>query len=60
MNEIRLGTTPYLYVKVPPMYVAAGVRLPAPGEMVTLHGTVRWNAAHHDHELLPVDWVSPP
>jgi len=29
------------------------------GEVVTVHGVVRWDAGHYDRELLPVDWVSP-
>jgi hypothetical protein len=59
MNEIRLGSSPYLYVDVANMYQSGGVRIPALGETVTVHGTVRWDAGHHDRELLPVDWVSP-
>jgi len=57
--EIKLGSSPYLFVDVLDMYQAAGVRVPNPGETVTVHGTVRWDAGHDDRELLPVDWVSP-
>jgi hypothetical protein len=57
--EIKLGTSPYLFTDVPPMFKAAGVRIPTVGEAVMMHGTVRWNAAYEDRELLPVDWVSP-
>jgi hypothetical protein len=60
MNEIRLGSSPYLYVDVAPMYAASGTRLPNLNETVTVHGTVRWDAGHHDRELLPVDWISAP
>ncbi len=59
MLEIKLGTSPYLFVDVAPMYAAAGVRIPSVGEVVTVHGVVRWDAGHYDRELLPVDWVSP-
>ena len=60
MNEIRLGNMPYLYMDLSPLEVAAGVRVPMPGETVTVHGVVRWDQGHYDRELLPVDWVSPP
>jgi hypothetical protein len=59
-NEIRLDTSPYLFIDVLDMYKAAGVRIPNLGETVTVHGTVRWDAGHNDRELLPVDWVSGP
>jgi hypothetical protein len=29
------------------------------GQMVTLHGTVRWDDGHKDRELLSVDWIGP-
>lgn len=54
MLEIKLGTTPYLYVDVEPMY---GIALPSAGQTVTVHGTVRWDDGHKDRELLPVDWI---
>jgi hypothetical protein len=57
--ELKLGSSPYLFVDVAAMYQAAGVRLPNVGETITVHGTVRWDAGHHDYELLPVDWMSP-
>jgi hypothetical protein len=60
MNEIKLGNSPYLFVDVAPWYASAGVRTPSLGETVTVHGVVRWDAAHDDRELLPVDWISPP
>lgn len=56
--EIKLDTSPYLYVDVEPMYNAAGVTLPQVKQTVTVHGTVRWDAGHQDRELLPVDWIS--
>ncbi len=56
--EIRLDTSPYLYVDVEPMYNAAGVTLPQVNQTVTVHGTVRWDAGHQNRELLPVDWIS--
>jgi hypothetical protein len=59
MNEVRLDSSPFLYVDVPPMYVSAGVALPSLGAMVTVHGTVRWDASHDDYELLPVDFIAP-
>jgi hypothetical protein len=59
MAEIKLGSSPYLYVDVAPMYMAAGVMLPKVGQTVTVHGTVRWDAGHMDRELLPVDWIGP-
>jgi hypothetical protein len=60
MMEVKLGSSPYLFADIPPMYAAAGVRLPSLGETVVVHGVVRWDAGHNDRELLPVDWVSPP
>jgi hypothetical protein len=57
--EIKLGTSPYLFIEVPPMYKAAGVVIPSTGQTVTAHGTVRWDDAHDDRELLPVDWIGP-
>jgi hypothetical protein len=63
MNEVRLSVSPspapYLYVDVSPMYVTAGVQLPTVGATVTVHGTVRWDDAHDDYELLPVDFFGP-
>ncbi len=59
MIEIKLGTTPYLFVDVSPMYQAAGVVVPSPGPTVTVHGVVRWDDSHDDFELLPVDWIGP-
>jgi hypothetical protein len=59
MNEIKLDTSPYLFVDVSPLYQSAGVALPQVGQKVTLHGTVRWDAGHNDRELLPVDWFAP-
>jgi hypothetical protein len=56
MVEIKIGTTPFLYVDETPLY---GLRIPAMGETVTVHGTVRWDAGHNDYELLPIDWISP-
>jgi hypothetical protein len=58
MNEIKLGTSPYLYVDVSPMYQAAGVVVPSPGPTVTVHGVVRWDDSHDDFELLPVDFIT--
>ena len=55
MLEIKLDTSPYLYVDIEPMY---GLALPAVGANVTVHGTVRWDDGHKDRELLPVDWIS--
>jgi hypothetical protein len=52
--EIKLNSSPYLYVDVEPMY---GITLPMAGQNVTVHGTVRWDAGHQDRELLPVDWI---
>jgi hypothetical protein len=60
MIDIKLGTSPYLFVDVMPMYEHAGVRIPTVGQAVTVHGTVRWDGGHSDWELLPVDWISPP
>jgi hypothetical protein len=57
MTELRLGDTPFLFVDLAPLYEAAGVRRPAIGETVTVHGVVRWDAGHGDFELLPVDWI---
>jgi hypothetical protein len=59
MTEIRLGTTPFLFVDVAPMYRNAGVMIPSVGQTVTVHGTVRWDDSHDDYELLPVDWIGP-
>jgi hypothetical protein len=58
MIEIRIGTMPYLYVDVIPVYKDIGVvQIPDEGDTVTVHGTVRWDAGHGDWELLPVDWI---
>lgn len=57
--EIKLGSSPALFVDVFPMYQKAGVSIPTPGQTVTVHGTVRWDANHADWELLPVDWIGP-
>jgi hypothetical protein len=54
MYEIKLDTSPYLYVDIEPMF---GLTLPAVGSTVTVHGTVRWDDGHKDRELLPVDWI---
>ena len=54
MLELKLGSSPYLFVDVEPMY---GLTLPPTGQTVTVHGTVRWDAGHQDRELLPVDWI---
>ena len=54
MYEIKLDTSPYLYVDIEPMY---GLAAPAVGSNVTLHGIVRWDDGHKDRELLPVDFV---
>jgi hypothetical protein len=59
MIEIKLGTSPYLFVDVAPMYKIAGVKIPTVGDAVTVHGTVRWDAGHSDWEVLPVDWLGP-
>jgi hypothetical protein len=59
MLEIQLGTSPYLYVDIAPMYSAAGVMSPTVGQAITVHGTVRWDGGHQDRELLPVDYVGP-
>ena len=55
MYEIKLDTSPYLYIDVEPMYDFA---LPQVGSSVTVHGTVRWDDGHKDRELLPVDWIA--
>jgi len=55
MYEIRLDTSPYLYIDVEPMY---GLTTPAVGATVIVHGTVRWDDGHKDRELLPVDWIA--
>jgi hypothetical protein len=57
--EVELGTSPYLFAEVPPMYQAAGVTIPAVGQTATVHGTVRWDYVHYDRELVPVDWFGP-
>ena len=57
--EVRLGTSPYLYVDVLEMYEQAGVKVPTVGDTVTVHGTLRWDEDHGDRELLPVDWIGP-
>jgi hypothetical protein len=54
--EIKLGTSPYLYVDLEPMY---GIALPTVGQTITVHGAVRWDDGHKDRELLPVDWIGP-
>jgi hypothetical protein len=59
MIEIKLDSSPYLFVDEAPYYQPSGVRLPGLNEVVTVHGTVRWDSGHNDRELLPVDWVSP-
>jgi hypothetical protein len=59
MNEVKLDSSPFLYVDVSPLYLTAGVQLPALGQTVTVHGTVRWDDAHDDYELLPVDFFAP-
>jgi hypothetical protein len=59
MNEIKLGSTPFLFVDVSPLYQSAGVILPQVGMTITVHGTVRWDDAHADFELLPVDFIGP-
>ena len=51
--EIRLDSSPYLYVDIEPMYAIAP---PSVGDVITVHGTVRWDDGHKDRELLPVDW----
>jgi hypothetical protein len=58
-QEVRLGTSPYLYLEIEPMYRASGVATPSVGQRVTVHGTVRWDSGHDDYEMLPVDWVGP-
>lgn len=55
--EVRIGTSPYLYVDVLQMYRRAGVKVPTVGDTVTVHGAVRWDDDHGDRELLPVDWI---
>ena len=59
MNEVKLDSSPFLYVDVSPMYETAGVALPTVGATVTVHGTVRWDDGHDDRELLPVDYFGP-
>jgi hypothetical protein len=54
MYELRLDSSPFLYVDIEPMY---GLAAPALGQSVLVHGTVRWDAGHQDRELLPVDWI---
>jgi hypothetical protein len=54
MYELKLDTSPYLYVDIEPMY---GLAAPAVGSNVTVHGVVRWDDGHKDRELLPVDFV---
>jgi hypothetical protein len=56
MTEIKLGSSPYLYVDLAPWYQ---LKAPAVGATVVVHGTVRWDDGHDDFELLPVDWISP-
>lgn len=53
MYEIRLDSSPYLYVDLEPIY---GVSPPTVGAIITVHGTVRWDDGHKDREMLPVDW----
>ncbi len=57
--ELKLDDAPYLFADVPPMYRTDGVVLPAIGDTVRVHGTVRWDAGHGDWELSPVDWIGP-
>ena len=45
MYEIKLDTSPYLYVDIEPMY---GLAAPAVGSNVTLHGIVRWDDGHKE------------
>jgi|GEM_PF-4543984 len=59
MIELKLGSAPYLFADIAPMYQSVGVVIPTAGQTVTLHGTVRWDAGHHDWELLPVDRIDP-
>jgi hypothetical protein len=59
MIEIKLGGSPFLFVDVEPMYRSGGTQIPAVGQTVTVHGSVRWDDAHDDWELLPVDWIGP-
>ncbi len=59
LYQVRLGTSPYLYVKVSPLFATvAGVVVPKANQTVTVHGTVRWDESHQDWELSPVDFVS--
>lgn len=53
--EVKIGSTPYLYVDIEPMY---GLTSPTVGQTITAHGTVRWDSGHQDRELLPVDWFA--
>ncbi|HEY2749110.1 MAG TPA: hypothetical protein VGL86_31040 [Polyangia bacterium] len=53
--EIRLDSSPYLYVDIEPMY---DITPPSVGASITVHGTVRWDDGHKDRELLPVDWFT--
>ena len=55
MMEMKLNSSPYLFVDIEPMY---GLTLPQLNSTVTVHGTVRWDAGHMDRELLPVDWMA--
>jgi hypothetical protein len=55
MLEIKLNSSPYLFVDIEPMY---GLTLPQVNQTVTIHGTVRWDGGHMDRELLPVDWLA--
>ncbi len=57
--DVGLGSSPELFTNVLRMYQTAGVTVPTVGQTVTVHGTVRWNGAHADRELLPVDWIGP-
>jgi hypothetical protein len=59
MTEIKIGTTPYVFADVAPMYKTSGVTAPTLGQTVTVHGVVRWDEAHDDYELAPVDFIGP-
>ena len=60
MYELKLDTSPYLFVDIEPMYQAsAGIALPQVGQAITVHGMVRWDGGHADRELVPVDYVGP-
>jgi len=59
MIELKLGSSPYLFADIVPMYQSVGLQIPTAGQTVTLQGTVRWDSGHHDWELLPVDWIQP-